>query len=33
LKSIVGKSVLVIALPLKIKDGDGSPVRVLAIEI
>lgn len=33
LKEIVGKSVLLIALPLKIKDADGSPARVLAFEL
>lgn len=32
LEKLVGKKVKVIALPLKIKDGDGAPARVIAIE-
>ncbi|MGC8619907.1 MAG: cyclase family protein [Thermoplasmata archaeon] len=31
LKNLINKVVLVIALPLKIYDGDGSPARVIAI--
>jgi arylformamidase len=33
LKKLVGKVVFVLTLPLKIKEGDGSPARVIAFEL